>query len=113
MKKLYNQIGLAQKGRMVSSGTLAVKSSLIGNKAQLLIISEDIAENTKEPLLNLCRKMNKPFIILGNKYDLGNAVGKAYRVAITINNVGMAQAILSKYAETGEEKSTEVDKWPK
>ena len=113
MKKLYNQIGLAQKGGMLSSGAMAVKSSLASGKACLLIMSEDIADNTKENLINLCRTLQKPFIIFGNKYDLGHAAGKSYRVAATIDNEGIAQAVLGGYKAMEEERSREVDIWPK
>ena len=114
MKKVYNLLGIAQRAGKLSAGTMAAKNSLMRRRAVLLIISEDIAENSREELLNCSNRQGIPTITFGNKYDLGTALGKAYRVAITINEAGMAQAILDELAESGAEiKSMGVVEWPK
>ncbi len=107
-------LGFAQKAGKVSAGTLAAKSSLIRRKAYLLLMSNDIADNSKEMLINICQKVNIPWVILGNKYDLGTSVGKAYRVAVTINDNKMAAALLDAINRTEEKIETMgVVEWPK
>ena len=101
MKKVLSLIGLAKKAGKVSNGTMAARTSLIKRKAFLLVMSNDIAINTKADLLKDGEKTNTPWIIIGDKYELGNSVGKAYRVAITINDYGMAQAILEELKTAG------------
>jgi ribosomal protein L7Ae-like RNA K-turn-binding protein len=114
LKKVYNLLGIAQRAGKVSAGTMAAKNSLVRRRAVLLIISEDIAANSREDLLTSSSRHGIPAIALGSKYDLGTALGKAYRVALTINDVGMAKAILQELAESGEEiKTMGVVEWPK
>ncbi len=114
MKKVYNLLGLAHRAGKASSGTMAAKTSLLRRRAVILIMSEDISENTRESLLSTCNRQGIPWIFMGNKYDLGTAVGKAYRVAVTINDSGMAKAIMNEIEASGENvKSMGVVEWPK
>jgi len=50
MNKIMNLIGLAQKAGKLSNGTESVKNSLTKGKAFLLVISNDIAENTRQQI---------------------------------------------------------------
>ncbi len=114
MQKVYNIIGLAQKAGKVSAGTLATRTSLIRKRASLLIISADISPATKDSLVSLCRRQKIPWVELGDKYNLGTAVGKAYRVALTINDSGMAKKMLDSIEiARNETTSTGVVQWPK
>ena len=114
MQKIFSMIGFAQKAGNLSSGTMAAKSSLLRRRAHLLIMSCDISENTRESLINVCKKQKIPWIILGNKFELGTSAGKSYRVAITINEPGMANSIIELLRSRGEGlNSTGVVEWPK
>lgn len=113
LNRIYSRIGLAQKAGKVSSGALAVRSSLL-NRACLLVMSSDISENTRDSLISISQKQKVPWIILGSKYELGTSVGKAYRVALTINDQGMADSIIKLLESRGEGlNSTGVVEWPK
>lgn len=94
MKKVYSMIGFAQKAGKVSSGASAARTSLLRRKANLLIMSNDISDNSKESLVKTCEKKDVPWIIVGSKYELGTCVGKAYRVAVSINDPGLAKAVI-------------------
>jgi ribosomal protein L7Ae-like RNA K-turn-binding protein len=72
-------------------------------------MSEDISANTRQSLQSICSKQNIPWIVMGSKYELGNSVGKAYRVAVTVNDEGLAQAILK--ALESREKPQKVWGW--
>ncbi|HNX28503.1 MAG TPA: ribosomal L7Ae/L30e/S12e/Gadd45 family protein [Syntrophomonadaceae bacterium] len=106
MNKIMNLIGLAQKAGKVSNGTESARNSLIKGKAFLLVISNDIAVNTRKDLLISAEKSKIPWIESGNKYELGNCVGKEYRVAVTINDHGIAQRILKEFELTGAEANS-------
>lgn len=114
MRKVYNIIGLGQKAGKISAGTLAARTSLIRKRACLLILSADISDSTRDSLVSLCKRQKIPWVEIGNKYDLGTAVGKAYRVALTINDPGMAKTMID-YLETARDDttSTGVVQWPK
>lgn len=114
MRKVYNLIGIAQRAGKTSSGATAAQTSLTRNRAQVLLMSEDISPNTKELLLKSCRKRNIPWIILGSRYDLGTSMGKAYRVALTINDAGIASAIVKAIEAVDKDaKSMGVVEWPR
>lgn len=112
MKQIFGLLGLAARAGKVSSGTMAAKSSIMSRRAYLLVISEDIAPASKESLLSGCQKAKTPWITVGDKYELGNSVGKAYRVAVTVNDEGIAGALL-KRLQAEEAKSVGVDEWQK
>lgn len=101
LQKIYSLIGFAQKAGKVSSGTLAVRSSLL-KRACLLIMSNDISGNTRESLIRISEKHKVPWMVLGTKYELGTSVGKAYRVAVTINDQGLADSIIKLMESRGE-----------
>ncbi len=114
MQKIYSMIGFAQKAGKISSGTMAVRSSLLRRRAYFLIMSCDISENTRESLITVCKKQKIPWVTLGNKFELGTSAGKAYRVAVTINEPGMANSIMELLKSRGEGlNSTGVVEWPK
>jgi len=114
LRKVYNMIGLAQKAGQVSAGTMAARTSLIRKRACLLVMSGDISSATRESLISLCKRQKIPWVEFGDKYDLGTAVGKAYRVALTINDSSMAKAVLDCLeTEKKDTNSTGVVQWPK
>lgn len=114
MNKVYSLIGFAQKAGKISSGTVAAKTSLLRKRARILVMSSDISEKTRDSLIGTCNKQKIPWVVFGNKLQLGVSVGKAYRVALTVNDDNMAQAIIAALRETGDEvKNMGVDKWSK
>lgn len=114
MKRVYNLIGIAQRAGKTSSGAMAARTSLIRHRACILLMSKDIAENTRELLMKSCAKQHIPWLVLGDKYEIGASIGKAYRVAVTINDSGMASAILKAVeAAAKEAKTMGVVEWPK
>ncbi len=113
LNKVLNLIGLAQKSGRASAGTVAAQNSLIRRRAHLLVLSGDMSEKTRESLIANCKKQKVPWLVLGDKYSLGNSVGKAYRVAVTINDEGLARSIIDLVTSMGDENSTGVVEWPK
>ena len=112
-QKILSLLGIARKSGNISSGAEAVMVSLKKNQAKLLIMSEDIAENRKEALLQLCRENKIKWLIIGSKDELGAALGQSQRVAVTVNDAGMAQAVWGKIGKLRELESLGVDEWQK
>ncbi|MGE5397890.1 MAG: L7Ae/L30e/S12e/Gadd45 family ribosomal protein [Chitinophagales bacterium] len=114
-KNIYQLIGLACKAGQVSSGSMAAKTSIIRRRAKLLIISQDISEKTREGLVAIAKKSSLPWVVLGDKFKLGAHVGKAYRVALTINDDNLADSILQVLhgMSADEAISTGVVEWRK
>jgi ribosomal protein L7Ae-like RNA K-turn-binding protein len=78
--------------------------------ARLLILSDDVSANTRSALVAICSKRSVPYCTLGDKERLGASVGQAYRVALTIDDRGLARAILDAVRE---DNTVEVVEWPK
>ena len=60
MNKIMKLIGLAHKAGKLSNGTESARNSLTKGKAFLLVMSNDIAENTRHDLLNSAEKSKVP-----------------------------------------------------
>lgn len=114
MRKVYNLIGIAHRAGQTSAGVMAAHSSLIRNRAFILLMSQDISPKTRETLVKYCKKQKVPWIMLGSRCELGNCIGKADRVALTVNEGGIARAILQAVQNAGiEAKSMGVVEWPR
>lgn len=97
MNKVLNLIGLCARARLCISGESMVLESVSRKKSFLVIISNDILENTKDKITRRCQTHNVELIQLDvDKYDLGNAIGKPFRVCISINDRGFAKSIKNK-----------------
>ncbi|MGE5416646.1 MAG: L7Ae/L30e/S12e/Gadd45 family ribosomal protein [Acidobacteriota bacterium] len=107
-KDVYQLIGLACRAGKVSSGTMAAKTSLLRRRASLLIISSDISENTKDSLVSASAKRGIPWLVLGDKYRLGAQLGRAYRVALTINDNGFSDAIFQVLNGMGQDEASDL-----
>lgn len=78
-----------------------------------MVVSNDIAPASRESLMSACQRAKIPWVTMGNKYELGNAVGKAYRVALTVNDEGIAGALIKRVKEADVAQSMGVDEWRK
>lgn len=81
----------------------------------MLILSQDISLKTKDDLVSACKKRGIPWMVLGDKFSLGAHVGKAYRVALTINDRNFAQAIFKVLDELKSDEAYDmgVVEWQK
>lgn len=76
-------------------------------------MSNDISETTKKPLVAFCHENSIPCLTAGDKYRLGGAIGKTHRVAVTINEKGIAEAIIKAFAAGDKPNTMGVVEWPK
>lgn len=106
MRQVYNLIGIAQRAGKISSGMEAIRESMAKKRAFILVMSEDIADNTKEILLRSRKKSGIPCLIMGDRFELGGSIGKPARVALTVDDQGLAQAITQALKTAGREAKT-------
>lgn len=102
MRKIYNMIGLASRAGRIVSGLDAVERCVRQGKSALVIISDDLSANSKDRIVSACTVNQVPWVVLGDRYELGASMGKEYRVAVSINDSGFAKAIAKLNAETGK-----------
>ena len=86
-------ISLAMKAGKVASGEFSSEKAVKEGKAKLVIVAEDASDNTKKKFHNMCTYYEVPYFLLGNKIQLGNAIGKEFRASLAIVDENLAQAI--------------------
>ena len=96
-EKILPLLGIAQKSGKLLSGYELCSAAIKAGKARAAVISGDSADNTRKKFIRLCKNYNVPYIIYGDKYRLGMAIGKYRRTVLVIIDKGLAGAILEKY----------------
>jgi len=95
-------LGLAQRAGQVASGDAAVRSALKKNKALLVVMAKDAAENTQTLSRDICERKRVPLVSAGTKDELGQVLGKAPRAVAAVLEARFASQIL---AAMGDEKT--------
>ncbi len=100
MSNLLNSIGLCARARKLVSGESLVIDSIAKNRAKVVLISADCEKNTLKKLINKCTYYKKEYYIVKyDKYELGNAIGKSFRVCISIEDDGFKKLVLKNVRE--------------
>ena len=92
-QKVLNLIGLATKAGKTASGEFSTEKAVKTGKASLVIVSEEASDNTKKMLSNMCTYYKVPLYMLGEKEELGHAMGKEMRASLAILDEGLAKAV--------------------
>ena len=98
--KIYGLLGLCQRAGKCKSGEFAVEKSIKSGKSFLVIIPEDASDNTKKKFKNMTTYRSVPYQELGTKETLGHQLGRSERSSISIEDQGIAQAMI-KYIDGG------------
>ena len=93
MNRALSFLGLAQRAGKVATGEELVIRSIQNKRARLVILSEDASPQTKKKITDKCTYYQVPVIIAGDRYSLGNAIGKSARVAIAVLDQGFARKL--------------------
>ena len=84
---------MAMKAGKLVSGEFATEKAVKSGKAALVIVSESASENTKKKFRNMCDYYQVPICFLGEKEELGHAIGKQFRASLAVTDEGLAKAI--------------------
>lgn len=99
-KKIFSLISIGTKAGLLTSGEFSTEKSIKEGKAKLVLLAEDASENTKKKFKNMCDFRQVPITVFGEKDRLGHAMGKESRASLSINDQGMAQAVLKHMKES-------------
>ncbi|WP_280768938.1 YlxQ family RNA-binding protein [Salipaludibacillus daqingensis] len=88
-------LGLMQRARQLITGEELVIKAIQSKKAHLVIIAADASENTMKKMTDKCLFYNIPYVVLDNRFEIGQAIGKAERVTVAILDKGFADKFLS------------------
>ncbi len=81
------------KSGNIASGSFAAEKALKDGKAHIVIVADDVSDNTRERYENMCNARNVPIYFYGTKDDLGHAIGKEFRAVMAVTDKGLADLI--------------------
>ncbi len=93
INKLYSMLGIGKKAGLIILGETGCIQSIKKEKSKLIIVSSDASENTKDRILSLCEKHKIKYYLIGDKQELGYALGKSLSSIISITDIKFAQVI--------------------
>ncbi len=94
--KAFSYLGLAARARKAVSGGFCVERSIQKGRAKLVIVSEEASENSKKSFRSMCAYYKVPLYFFGSSDELGNAIGKEFRVCAAIEDEGLAKAAMEQ-----------------
>lgn len=89
-------IGLAMKAGKVVSGEYMTETAVKSHTAKLVVIAQDVSENTRKKFQNMCEYHKVPICEYADKDTLGHSIGKEFRASLAVTDEGFAKAILKK-----------------
>jgi ribosomal protein L7Ae-like RNA K-turn-binding protein len=109
-KKIETYLGFAKKSGNLLAGYNTCVSAMNKGKIKLLIICEDVAENSMEKITSLAKAKHTKYRIYGHSDVLGLATGSPGRAIFGITDAGFAKTIADEIEleETKTLKEKEV-----
>lgn len=101
--KVLSMLSLAAKAGKLVSGEFSVEKSVKAGFSNLVIVAEDASDNTKKMFTNMCTYYKVPIIVYKDKETIGHAIGKQQRASVSIQDSGLATAILKNWNSNGKE----------
>lgn len=91
--KVESYLGFAARSRNLITGYNTCIMMMEKRKVRLLILAEDLAENTVEKMLTQCKKNKIEYRIFGNSDDLSHITGKSGKGIFGITDKHFAEII--------------------
>ncbi len=92
-KKIEGLLGMAQRAGKVASGEFAIQKAMAAGKAAALLIAGDASERSKEALMKEAEAKGVPIYVLLTKEALGRCLGKEFRAAAALLDIGFAKTL--------------------
>ena len=99
MNKFFQFLGIAKKAGKIVSGYNKCEDAIVHRKIYLLIISEEVSENTKNKFNNYCLKYKIPILSGSTKEDMGNYTGSSEINLIGISDKKIADQLIKLWNE--------------
>lgn len=92
MNNAIGTLGIAARARKIVTGDMLI-SSITKKKIKLVIISEEIGNNSRKKLIDKCTFYNVAYVFVKDIDLMNIAIGQANRMAIGISDEGFAQKL--------------------
>lgn len=91
--KIAGMLGMAQKAGQLKSGAFQVEKALKKKNAKLVIVANDISQNSFEEYESICERNGIPLAKWGTKDSLGHVIGKPMRAVVAVVDKGFAKRL--------------------
>ena len=81
------------KAGKVVSGEFSTEKAVKTGAAKLVVVAESASGNTRKKFSNSCAYYQVPLYFLGEKEELGRAIGKEFRASLAVTDENFASAI--------------------
>ena len=92
-RKVISYLGFAKKSGNLLTGVNTCSFAMAKGKVKLMVLAEDISENSRKKIMKEIRKYGVNHIEYGNSEELSHAVGASGRNVFAICDKGFAEAI--------------------
>ena len=98
-KKVLTYMGFARKSGNLVGGTGTCIATMKKGSVRLMIIADDISENSEKKIMKEIRKSGVPYIKYGKGEELSHAAGMSGRSTFAITDEGFAETIAKAIAD--------------
>lgn len=105
--KLMSYLGFAKKSGNLVTGTNTCSFTMKKRKVKLLLIAEDVSQNTLKKILGEAKSSETPYRIYGISDDLSHAVGTSGRSVFGVTDDNFAKVIIDEI-DAGQKSEKEV-----
>jgi ribosomal protein L7Ae-like RNA K-turn-binding protein len=102
--KVESYLGFAARSRNLITGYNTCIMMMAKRKVRLLILTEDLSENTVEKMLTQCNKNKVEYRIFGNSDDLSHITGKSGKGIFGITDKHFAEIICKEIDQIQSER---------
>ena len=93
MSTVLGYLGIAARARKIVSGAMLMEA-VRKNRVLLVLVATDASDRTKKQFQDKCTSYQIPCLIWGSIEEISLATGMHMRVAVGINDRGLAKNIL-------------------
>lgn len=102
--KVESYMGFAAKARKLSTGYNTCLFMMEKRKLRLLILAEDLSENSKEKMINAAKQYKLPYRVYGRIDELSHMTGTEGKGIFGLTDENFAKVILSEIDRQSLEK---------
>jgi ribosomal protein L7Ae-like RNA K-turn-binding protein len=106
-EKIHSYLGFSKRSRNLISGYHSCQNGIEHGKICLLILAEDLAENTIEKFRRMAIARDVPIRIYGTKKSLSEMAGESDRGIFGITDKNLAAVITSEIDNDGPDQVKE------
>ncbi len=98
--RFKGMLSLARKAGKLETGEARATDAIRGDKTFLIILSEDASANTGKKFSNMAAFRDIPILKMGDRYELGAAIGTKFAVVIAVTDSGFATSLMEIVKKT-------------